>query len=60
MNFEEILRRAKMSDQQAIELLLKLYQPLMMKEAIVDGILDEDLFQELQIVFINCIRKFDI
>lgn len=60
MNFEEILRRAKMSDQQAIELLLTLYQPLMMKEAIVDGILDEDLFQELQIVFINCIRKFDV
>ena len=49
-----------MSDQQAIELLLTLYQPLMMKEAIVDGILDEDLFQELQIVFINCIRKFDV
>lgn len=60
MNFEEILRRAKMSDQQAIELLLILYQPLMMKEAIIDGILDEDLFQELQIVFINCIRKFDV
>lgn len=60
MNFEELLRRAKASEQQAVEELLKLYQPLMMKEAIVDGILNEDLYQELQIVFIHCIRKFDI
>ena len=60
MNFEELLRRAKASEQQAVEQLLKLYQPLMMKEAIVDGVLDEDLYQELQIVFIHSIRKFDI
>ena len=60
MNFEELLRKAKASDRQAVEYMLKMYQPLMMKEAIVNGILDEDLFQELQIVFIQCIRRFDI
>lgn len=60
MNFEELLRRAKASEQQAVEQLIKLYQPLMMKEAIIDGVLDEDLYQELQIVFICCIQKFDI
>lgn len=60
MNFEDLLRRAKASEQQAVEQLLKLYQPLMMKEAIVNGMLDEDLYQELQIVFIHCIRQFDI
>ena len=60
MNFMDLLCRAKESDQQAVEMLLKLYQPLMMKEAIIDGVLDEDLYQELQIVFIQCIRQFYI
>ena len=60
MNFEELLRRAKASERQAVEQLIKLYQPLMMKEAIVNGVLDEDLLQELQIVFVLCIRMFDI
>lgn len=60
MNFGDLLRRAKSSDQQALEALLQLYRPLMMKEAIVDGILDEDLYQELRIVFLRCIQQFDI
>ena len=60
VTFEELLRRAKASEQQAVEQMLKMYQPLMMKEAIVNGVLDEDLFQELQIVFIHCIRRFDV
>lgn len=60
MNFGDLLRRAKSSDQQALEELLQLYRPLMMKEAIVDGILDEDLYQEIRIVFLRCIQQFDI
>lgn len=60
MNFGELLRRAKSSDQQALEELLQIYRPLMMKEAIVDGVLDEDLYQELRIVFLRCIQQFDI
>lgn len=60
MNFEDVLRRAKENDQKAIELLLEMYQPLMMKEAIVNGVLDEDLYQELRIVFIRCIRQFRV
>lgn len=60
MSFGDLLRRAKSSDQHALEELLQLYRPLMMKEAIVDGILDEDLYQELRIVFLRCIQQFDI
>jgi hypothetical protein len=60
VNFEELLRKAKASDRQAVEHMLKMYQPLMMKEAIVNGVLDEDLLQELQLVFIQCIRQFDV
>ena len=60
MKFIDLLYRAKASDRQAVEELLNLYQPLITKEAIVDGVLDEDLYQELQIEFIHCIRQFDI
>jgi hypothetical protein len=41
-----------------METLLEIYRPLMLKEAIIDGVFDEDLFQELQIVFMHCVRMF--
>lgn len=31
----------------------------LLKESIIDGILDEDLYQELCIVFMRCIDRFD-
>ena len=58
MTFNELLVRAKSGDQSAVENLLIMYQPLLLKESIVDGVLDEDLYQELCIVFLQCIRKF--
>lgn len=60
MNFKELLIRAKAGDEQAIEKLLDMYRPLLLKESIVDGILDEDLYQELCIVFWRCIKKFRV
>ena len=58
MVFKELLVRARSGDQSAVENLLIMYQPLLLKESIVDGVLDEDLYQELCIVFLQCIRKF--
>lgn len=58
MGFEELLILGKDNHSQAIETLLTMYKPLLMKEAVVNGVLDEDLFQELCIVFIQCIRNF--
>lgn len=60
MNFEDLLCRAKCNEQDAMEQLLLMYQPLLMKEAIVDGVLDEDLYQELRIIFVCCVRKFGV
>lgn len=60
MNFEDLIRCAKANDKGAMERLLVMYQPLLMKESIVDGIFDEDLYQELSIVFIHCVRQFKI
>ena len=60
MSFEELLRKAQKGEQDAMEQLLMMYQPLLMKEAIVNGVLNEDLYQELCIVFIHCVMRFQI
>lgn len=58
MTFKELLIQARAGDKSAVENLLIMYQPLLLKESIVDGVLDEDLYQELCITFLQCIRKF--
>lgn len=60
MSFEILLRKAQKNEQDAMEQLLMMYQPLLMKEAIVNGVLNEDLYQELCIVFVYCVRRFQI
>lgn len=60
MNFTEILLRAKADEQVAKEILLEMYRPLLLKEAIVYGIFDEDLHQELLVIFLHCIQRFRV
>lgn len=60
MNFKDILLRAKGGDTSAVTHLLLMYRPLLMKQAIVDGVLDEDLYQELCITLLRCIERFRI
>ena len=45
---------------QAKETLLERYRSLLLKEAIIDGVFDEDLYQELCVTLLDCIRKFRI
>lgn len=58
MNFKQLLEQAKGDDSAAITELLLMYRPLLLKEAILEGSLDEDLYQELCMVFLRCIEKF--
>lgn len=58
MMFRELLSRAKVGDCLAIEMLLDQYKPLLVKESIVDGMFDEDLYQELCITMFRCLKKF--
>lgn len=58
MNFEKLLFQAKGGDLAAITELLIMYRPLLMKASILDKQLDEDLYQELCLVFLHCIEKF--
>ena len=60
LNFQELIIREKRGENSAIEELLEMYRPLLTKESIVEGVFDEDLYQELCYRFIQCIDKFEI
>ena len=51
MNFKELLYRARRGDEDAILEIFEMYRPLLIKNALVEGIFDEDLYQELNTVF---------
>ena len=60
MTFKESLIAAKSGDQAAMEKLLLMYRPLLLKESIVNDMFDEDLYQELCIIFLSCVTHFNI
>ena len=56
MTFEQMLRRAKDGDHEAITSILLMYQPMLLKNAVLDGRLDEDLYQEVCITLMRAIK----
>ena len=60
MNFEWLLLSAKAGNEDAITAILQMYRPLLLKYAIIDGVLDEDLYQELSIILLKAISLFRI
>ena len=60
LNFKELIIRAQRGENSAIEELLEMYRPLLTKESIVEGVFDEDLYQELCYRFVQCIEKFEM
>ena len=40
--------------------ILEIYKPLLIKNAIVNGRFDEDLYQELVSTLLQCIQRFQI
>ena len=60
MTFEQMLRRAKDGDHEAITSILLMYRPLLLKYAVINGRLDEDLYQELSIILLKAIKLFKI
>lgn len=60
MNFECLLLSAKAGNEDAIMAILQMYRPLLLKYAIIDGVLDEDLYQELSIILLKAISLFRI
>lgn len=60
MEFEELLYRAKADDKQAVAQIIEMFRPLIIKNALVKGIFDEDLYQELMVELLKCIRSFHV
>ena len=60
MNFECLLLSAKAGNEDAITAILQMDRPLLLKYAIIDGVLDEDLYQELSIILLKAIKLFKI
>lgn len=60
MSFEVILQQAKGGNTQAILEIVEMYKPLIIRNAIVEGIFDEDLYQELIRVLLSCIKRFEL
>lgn len=54
------LLSAKAGNENAITTILQMYRPLLLKYAIIDGVLDEDLYQELSIILLKAIKLFKI
>ena len=60
MDFKELLKQAKIGNDPAIAEIMNMYRPLLIKSSIINGSYDEDLFQELSITLLKCIRQFRV
>ena len=60
MEFKELLIRAKRGENSAREQLLKMYEGFLVKKSIIEGVFNEDLYQELCYKFMLCVDKFEI
>lgn len=60
MKFEELLICAKLGDDNARQQILEMYRPMLLKASLINGILDEDLYQEECLTLMKCIEQFVI
>jgi len=58
MDFTELLDAARAGDTVASEHLLKLYRPLLVKESTVNGVFDQDLYNELCAELVSATQQF--
>ena len=60
MSFTEMLVRAKQGEEVYMEKVWTMYRPLIIKKSLVNGIFDEDLYQELSVELVKSIRNFRV
>ena len=58
MSFDELLFRAKARDMDAKAEIFAMYRTLLIKYSLVNRRFDEDLYQELAVELMKCIRYF--
>lgn len=59
MGFEEVLLKAKQGDKKAIEQILEMFRPMLIRNALIDGIFNEDLYQELVVETLRCLYYYE-
>ncbi len=59
-DFKELLISAQTKEQDDFDELLLRYKPLLLKEAVIDGLFDEDLYQEYCMTFLRCVKRFSL
>lgn len=60
MKFQEILFQAKQGNDFAKQQIFELYQPMLIRNSLVNGRFDEDLYQELFLETLKCIQYFRV
>ena len=58
MTFRDTLIRAKLGDETAKLEILEKYKPMLIKNSILNGRFNEDLYQEQCLVLMKCIHQF--
>ena len=58
MTFRDTLIRAKLGDETAKLEILEKYKPMLIKNSILNGRFNEDLYQEQCLVLMKCINQF--
>lgn len=58
MDFEANLIKAKERDKKAMLRIVEKYRPLLIKYSMLNGIFDEDLYQENVYTMLLCIKAF--
>lgn len=60
MTFIELLLAAKEGNASAFEILFDRYKNLLRKYSVINGVFDDDLYQEQCMIFVHCIEIFEV
>ena len=60
MSFCDLFVRVRVGEEVAMEELLNMYKPMLVKYAIINGMFDENLYQELCITLVKCMRMYKV
>lgn len=60
MTFIELLLAAKEGTTSAFEILFDRYKNLLRKYSVINGVFDDDLYQEQCMIFVHCIEIFEV
>lgn len=60
MGFHKLLQEAQTGSRSAKEELFLLYRPLIISRSMMEGRFSEDLYQELSMTFLHCMKRFRV